>query len=609
MKKLERTLDPVTFEVFRGSFEYIPSKMRKIMERVSFSPLIYEMLDFSVAIYNEKAELIGQTAGCPIHLGSMHFSTQAAIEKFGKDGLNEGDVVILNDPYAGGTHIPDVTCVNPIHYEGELIGYGCSRAHWTDIGGGGSGGQAFGTHVATEGFRMFPMKLIEGGEWNKELVDLIKNQTRMPQYVEGDLMSQVGALRVAEDEMRLLVKRYGWNTVKTAMVELIAYTESIFRQAFDEIPDGEYEAEEFAETDGFTEESIPLKAALRVKGDTLTVDFTDTAPQAMGAINSPYANTVGAVYYAIASWLAPRVPMNWGAFKCIDIVLPDNCWINAKWPAPTIACTTFTACKISSAIWQALAKAVPEKAVASTYSENNWFVATVRDPETDMPIVISDLPTGGWGGTPTHDGIDNSSDPLGQCQSLEAEIAEMAHPVHWDRFEMRTDSGGAGKYRGGLGMILKFTPLGHMELSQESSRMKIGVWGVNGGGRSLVQYALRKEKDGTTVTISGLDEKGKYHKSLTSNAPFPPGSSFIFAATGGGGWGDPLERDPEKVLEDVLDEYVSIEGARKDYGVVIDKKTTEISHAATKELRKNLRTSEEYRRDLQGIRKDYVQIQ
>lgn len=608
MKQFQRTLDPVTFEVFRGIFEYIPSKMRKTMERVSFSPLIYEMVDFSVAIYNEKAELIGQTAGCPVHLGSMHFSTLAAIEKFGKDGLNEGDVVILNDPYAGGTHIPDVTCVNPVYYEGELIGYGCSRAHWTDIGGGGSGGQAFGTHVATEGFRMFPMKLIEGGEWNKELVDLIKNQTRMPQYVEGDLMSQVGALRVAEDELRLLVKRYGRNTVKTAMNELIAYTESIFRQAFDGLPDGEYEAEEFAETDGFTEEPIPLKVKLTVKGDTLTVDFTGTAPQVMGAINSPYANTVGAIYYAIACWLAPRVPMNYGAFKCIDIIMPDNCWLNAKWPAPTIACTTFTASKISSSIWQALAKAKPEKAVGSTYSENNWFVATVRDPETDMPIVISDLPTGGWGGTPTHDGIDNTSDPLGQCQSLTAEIAEIAHPVHWDRFEMRTDSGGPGKYRGGLGMILKFTPLGHMELSQESSRMKIGVWGVNGGGRSLVQYALRKETDGTVVTISGLDENGKYHKSLTSNAPFPPGSSFIFAATGGGGWGNPLERDPEQVLEDVLDEYVSVEGAKRDYGVVIDEKRMEIDPAATRELRENLRTSEEYKKHLQGVRKDYVRV-
>jgi N-methylhydantoinase B/oxoprolinase/acetone carboxylase alpha subunit len=300
--------------------------------------------------------------------------------------------------------------------------------------------------------------------------------------------------------------------------------------------------------------------------------------------------------------------MNYGAFKCIDMVLPDDCWLNAKWPAPTIACTTHTAGKISSAIWQGLAKAVPERAVASTYSENNWFVANVRDPQTGTPIVISDLPTGGWGGTPEHDGIDNSSDPLGMCQSLAAEIAEMAHPVHWDRFEMRPDSGGPGKYRGGLGMILQFTPLGHMELSQESSRMKLGVWGVNGGGRSLVQYGLRKERDGTLTTVSGLDDQGQYHKSLLSNVPFPPGTSFIFAATGGGGWGDPLEREPERVLEDVLDEYVTIEGAEKDYGVVIDREKLEIDHEATRKLREKLGTSEEYRRHLQGVRRDYVKV-
>jgi len=352
-----------------------------------------------------------------------------------------------------------------------------------------------------------------------------------------------------------------------------------------------------------------MKVKLTVKGDRLTVDFTGTAPQVLGAINSPRPNTLGAVYLGIDALLAPRGPINHGAYKCIDVVLPEDCWINAKWPAATIGCTTHTATKITLPIWQALAKARPEKAVGCTFSECNWFVASVRDSETGIPIVFTELPSGGWGGTPDHDGLDTTMDPLGMCQSMSAEIGEMALPIHWKRFEFRTDSPGPGKNRGGMGMFLQITPLGYTELSQETSRTRIGPPGVNGGGRSLVQYALRKDPDGTVHTLAGYDENGEWHKSIIANAQIPPESSFLFGATGGGGFGDPLERDVEKVLEDVLDEYVSIEGAKRDYGVVIDERSMEIDHQATKKLRQDLSKSEEYRKHLQGTRKDYLPIE
>lgn len=605
-KEAKIRLDPVTFEVIRGSFDYIPARMSNIQQKSAFSPFIYDQVDFSVSVYNSTPELTGQTANCPVHLAAMQFSVQAGIKKFGKENLHEEDVIVLNDPYSGGTHTPDVTFTKPIFYKGELIGFGCARCHWTDVGGGGPGAQAFGTHIASEGFRLPPLKIVEEGKLNRDIVDIMKNASRCPQYILGDINASQGALRAAEQEYHRLADKYGMDTLKTGMEDLLNYTETITRNAISDLPQGEYEAEDFADTDGVKDDPVYVRVKLIVKGDEITIDLTGSDRQVMGAINSPIANTYSAVYYSLQFFLAPHVPANGGMFRPIKIILPDDCWLNPKWPAPTIGCTTTASSKITAAIWQALAKCIPKRITGCTFGECNWFVTAIT-PGHGSTYVFTELVSGGWGGTPYHDGMSVTQDPLGNCKNMSAEIGELLFPLTYDRFELRTDSGGPGRYRGGLGMMLQITPLGDMYYSHETSRTRIGAPGANGGGRSLVQRYFKGKKTGVEV-IAGYGEDGKWRRCIFGNYPFKLGENMLALSTGGGGYGDPLDRPPEEVLEDVLDEYVSIMGAERDYGVVIDPQTLEVDYEATKSLREKLRASPDFQKHIFGVRFDYIPV-
>ena len=578
-------LDPVTFEVLRNLFEYTCTRMATVLQKSSFSPILAEMVDFSNAIYDADLQLLSQAANCPVHLAAMKFSAEAVLARFGREDINEGDVFVLNDPYQGGTHIPDITFTKPVFHDGVLLGYAVSRGHWMDLGGGAPGGYAWGTHVATEGLRLPPLKIFRNGEINEDLLAIILNNTRTPHFVRGDLQAHLGTLSVAESELRRAAERYGFDTVTAAMKELQAYTERIVRKSIERIPDGEYEAEDYADTDRFSE-NITVKVKLTIKGSDILVDFEGSDPQCEGAINSPYANTASAVFYSLQFFLSPDVPQNQGMFNPISIKLPDDCWLNAKWPAPTIGCTTITSSKITSAIWQALAKAIPEQVTGSTYSECNGLFAAVRD-EAGYSNVLSELPAGGWGGTPFNDGMNVTMDPLGNCMNMPAEVAELLFPVAYESFELRKDSAGSGRYRGGVGAVFKLRVLGKAEIGVGTSRTKEGSPGVNGGQRSAVQRSTRIGTDGSTEVIGGLTHNGDWINPLIAGYPLKAGETLMFETTGGGGWGHPFERPPEDVLEDVLDEYISVETAQRDYGVVIDPKSLILDEEATASCREN----------------------
>lgn len=574
-------VDPVTFEVLRSIFEYAADRMSTVLQRASFSPILADMVDFSNAIYDYEAKLLSQAANCPVHLAAMKFSAEAIIAKYPLESMQPGDVYVVNDPYQGGTHINDITFLMPIFFDGDIIGFGVSRGHWMDLGGGAAGGQAFGgTHIAGEGLRLPPIQIYEAGQVREDILEIIMNNTRTPHFVKGDLQAHVGCLRAAQQEMERAAEKYGVATLKAAMKQLQEYTERIVRKSIADMPDGEYEAEEYADTDGHSDKPIPIKVKLVIKGSDITVDFTGSAPVVKGAINSPYANTASATLYSLQFFLAPHAPQNQGMFNPIDIVLPDNCWLNAKWPAPTIGCTTLTSSKITSAIWQALAKACPDKVTGSTNAECNWFVSSVVSPGGNADV-FSDLPAGGWGGTPFADGMNVTEDPLGNCMNMPAETAELLFPIAYEAFELRSDSGGPGKHRGGLGAIFKVRYLADGELSMESARTLEGSPGVNGGQRSDVQRQIKIHTDGRREVIGGLDENGGWHSPLLESVPFRYGETFMFESTGGGGWGNPLEREPAAVLDDVLDEYITVDAAREVYGVVIDTASMSVDEAAT----------------------------
>jgi len=371
------------------------------------------------------------------------------------------------------------------------------------------------------------------------------------------------------------------------MKQLQEYTERIVRKSITEIPDGEYEGEDYADTDGFSDKPIQIRVKLIVSGSEITVDFSGTDSVVKGAINSPYANTASASLYSLQFFLAPHAPQNQGMFNPIKLVIPENSWLNAKWPAPTIGCTTLTSAKITSAIWQALAKAIPERVTGSTSADCNWFVSSVVSPNgaTD---VFSDLPAGGWGATPYSDGMNVTEDPLGNCMNMPAETAELLFPIAYEAFELRQDSGGPGRYRGGLGAIFKVRYLAEGALSMETARTLEGSPGVAGGQHSDVQRQTKIYTDGHSEVIGGLDAEGNWKNPLLCAHPFSDGETFMFESTGGGGYGRPWERDPQAVLEDVLDEYVSVAAARERYGVVIDPVTSTLDEAATLALRQRL---------------------
>jgi N-methylhydantoinase B len=580
-----KRIDPVTFEVLRNMFEYACERMTTVMQRTSFSPILADMLDFSNAVYDPDLRLLAQAANCPVHLAAMQYSADSAVQRFPMTSLLTGDVIALNDPFRGGTHINDITFTMPIFFEGALLGFAVSRGHWMDLGGGAAGGQSFGTHIAAEGLRLPPIKLYENYKINEDYLAIIMNNTRTPHFVKGDLQAHLGALKAAEGELQRAASRYGIETVKAAMTELIAYTERVVRKAIEDIPDGIYQAEDYADTDGFSEEPIKVKVTLTVKGSEIVVDFAGSDPVCKGAINSPFANTASAAYYSLQFFLAPHAPSNSGMFAPITISVPDDCWLNARWPAPTIGCTTIVSSKICSAIWQALAEAIPQRVTGSTCSEANWFVAATRDPQgaTD---VFSELPAGGWGGTPFNDGMSVTMDPLGNCMNMPAETAELLFPIEYEAFELRCDSAGPGKNRGGLGAVFKVRFRCDGELSMETARTREGSPGVNGGGRSAVQRASQIFADGRELVIGGLSQNGAWKNPLLAGHRFGFDEQFKFETTGGGGWGPPKERSVEKVFEDVLDGYVSVEAARDMYGVVVDLRGNKIDEAATARLRR-----------------------
>lgn len=584
-------IDPVTFEVLRSIFEYASDRMSTVLQRASFSPILADMVDFSNAIYDYDCQLLSQAANCPIHLAAMKFSAEAIIEKFGLENIFEGDFICLNDPYKGGTHINDITFLTPIYFETELLGFAVSRGHWMDLGGGAAGGQAFaGTHIAGEGLRLPPTKIYERGKPREDIIDILVNNTRTPHFVKGDLQAHVGCLRAGEQEMQRAAAKYGLVTIKTAMKQLQRYTERIVRNSISQIPDGVYEGEDYADTDGFSDQPIRIKVRLIVEGSQITVDFSGTDSTVKGAINSPYANTASATLYSLQFFLAPYAPQNQGMFNPIKIVIPEGSWLNARWPAPTIGCTTLTSSKITSAIWQALAKACPDKVTGSTSADCNWFVSSVVSP-SGATDVFSDLPAGGWGATPFNDGMNVTEDPLGNCMNMPAETAELLFPIAYEAFELRTDSAGAGKYRGGLGAVFKVRYLAEGALSMETARTLEGSPGVAGGRHSAVQRQVKIHTDGRQEVIGGLDGKGGWRSPLLCAHPFSYGETFMFESTGGGGYGNPLERDVAAVHDDVLDEYVSLDAARDVYGVVIDAQSMQVDHAATAALRSRLATA------------------
>jgi len=385
--------NPITLEIVRNSFEHITRMMSRTIEKISFSPNLYDMVDFSNGLFNRDAQLIAQSTNVLTHIAAMQYNVEEVLNYFGEQGLSEGDIAVINDPYAGGTHIPDLTFVTPIFCENALVAFAASQGHWADLGGAAAASEVpNATHIVEEGLRLTPVLIYRNREPVKPIIEIIRNNSRTPYFVEGDLRAHLGALNTAESNFRQIVRSYGVKMIMTCMEESLNYTENRTRCAIRELPDGTYHAEDYVDCDGISPASIPIRVTMVIDGDRIQVDFNGSSNTVDGPINLPLGGTHSAVYWSLKFFLDPCTPPNAGMFRPISIIAPENSIVNANWPAPVYYGNLITSEIIADVIWQSLARAIPDKMVGMPYGNCNPITFGVMDPRKGISYSFGDLP-------------------------------------------------------------------------------------------------------------------------------------------------------------------------------------------------------------------------
>ncbi len=558
------TLDPVTFEVLKNAFATIVDQMAEQILRTCYSFVIYAR-DFSSALCDTDGNTIMQgSQDIAVHVGTLHFTCKAVIEAF-EDDIHPGDVFAVNDPYVGGTHFNDVRIVRPIFYEDEIIAYAQSNGHWADVGGTVPG--SFDVNAKEhfgEGIRIPPVRIWDRGRYLGDVVRLIISNTRVPADAEGDLHAQASATKVAEGEILRLVDKYGIDTVTTAFREVQDYVERLTRQRVAEMPDGTWETEDYIDYDpSIGEGLIPVKVKMTIAGDQLSYDLTGSHPAIGSFINAGFGSAASGVIAGTKTFF-PDVPLNGGFYRAVNVDLgPVGSVVNAPWP---VAVTGFCAGpyeKIMNSIFELWSNLMPERALACSFNLEYLLVGGRDGRHESRPIFMwYDWMVGGWGGRNGKDGSNATAPIFGvglAVQPLEAQ--ERLCPVLTSTHEILTDSGGPGKHRGGCG-VRKGALLREAEgtvMSYMCDRARSITWGIGGGLPSIPHG----------VWLNPGSEHEHFLGAVFSNVPVGAGDWFTRPSAGGGGFGDPLQRDPAEVCEDVADGYVSIERARKDYGVVV----------------------------------------
>ena len=586
---MTRDVDPVTVEVVTSSLASAANEMGITLRQTSSSTIFNEGNDYSCGIFNVRAELVSHGEFLPIHLGSLPYSVRYAIDEVGVENFAAGDSIILNDPFRGGSHLPDVTLVSPIFHQGELISWGANRAHHLDIGGTVAGGfYAQARENYQEGLRIPPVKLIKGGRVDNEVMEMILANVRLPKSMRSDLLSQVSANLTATKRVVELVERYGLETVNRSMEIEMDASERRIRAAILKWPDGRYSAEDSMDNDGITDVPRTVRVTVEVHGDDLTVDFTGTDPQVEGPLNSVLGYTASGVYMTIQAATDPTIPPNSGCYRPVEIIAPEDTIVNPRFPA---ACTggNEIVSVIHNAVYRALGEIPrdienPVLLMAADPGSSNNLVLSGHDSEGEK-FVLYEYPEGGWGGAEGRDGQSAIYSIIGNTWNLPVEAIEMKYPIRIDRYELRQDSGGPGKWRGGLSIRRDYRLLAQKgELSLLGNRVRVPPYGLFRGHHGAPAcYRLDPETENEQLADPEFGAK-------KSMIPLAHDQVVAQETAGGGGYGDPLERDPLAVRLDVEYGYVSKESAQEDYGVVITSEV-QVDEDATERLRKTMRGS------------------
>jgi len=574
------TIDPVTLAVIQNGLQQVCNEMDLAFCRAAFSPVISETMDRSDGIYHrDSGELIAQgELGLPVFVGTMQFSTQAVIDRVRAEGvtLDEGDIFIVNDPYLGGTHLMDVKFVKPFFYRGALWCWLANTGHWPDVGGIVPGGfSANATEVEQEGLRLPPVKLYKRGELDKEILSIILSNIRIADQRIGDIKAQAAALAIGERRLAALLDRYGADTVDGAIGELKARAAQQMRAKIAAIPDGVYEGEAFVDSDGVVNE--PLRIAMKVakRGETLTFDMVGSSPPCRGPMNSVLATTKSSVYLAIKH-VFPDVPINSGTFEPLEIVDPEGTFLYAKYPRPVSGCAAEVSQRIAEAVFGALVKAIPEQLFAAPAGTSGNLSVGGYDPVRKRSYVMYVISGGGYGGSAHGDGISNGCSTIGISKTTPIEVMEQYYPVLFEEYSLHEGSGGPGEHRGGFGVNYKFRlRRGEARASMVMDHGRYGPQGARGG------------RDGGVNRVRVLHDGSAYeppHLSKDQDIHLDAGDVIEVSTPGGGGFGDPFRRAPDRVARDVARGYYTRAQAVNWYGVALSEDGS-VDAAGTARLR------------------------
>ncbi len=566
-------IDPITREIMQNALASAADEMAMALYRTAYSTIVRDCLDYSTSLCNADGEMIAQGITIPLHLGSVPFAMETLFKKFDGD-IHPGDVFILNDPFDGGMHIPDIFIVKPIFWDEERVGFAVSTAHHLDLGGRLPGSSACdNTEIFQDGFRIPWLKLYREGEPDESIFTLLRANVRVPQMAIGDLRAQLAACHIGERAIHTLIQRYGVDTFTTCANSLIDYTERLVRAEIASWPNGSHTFTDYMDSDGVGGPPVRLTVTITVDGDTLTADFTGTSPQVRGAINNTLSFTASVVALCVRSVLQEDIPNTAGMFKPLKIIAPAGTVVHGVMPAAS-SMRGITGFRLADTVFGALAGLLPDQVLAAGEGGNS-LVIIGGQREDRTPYVYYELMSGTWGARPDRDGIDGLCNPANVASNIPIEQAESEYPVHIERYGYVTDSGGAGKFRGGLGLEREWRLLsGEAHLAIRSDRRDHLPYGLYGGKQGRGSINVLHHTDGeeevlqTMISTSMKADERIYHRQA-----------------GGGGWGDPLQRPPTDVARDVKNGKVSLEAAREAYGVVLDKTTLGVDEAATTALR------------------------
>tara|TARA_Y100000588_G_scaffold206201_1_gene220037 strand:+ start:657 stop:2339 length:1683 start_codon:yes stop_codon:yes gene_type:complete len=531
-------LDPISLEIIANGLRSITDECFAALMRSAYSTNIKERHDHSIAIIDNQGRLVVQSAlSLPIHISSMSGLMQYVLKKFG-DNIEEGDIFIANDPHtAGGSHLPDINYAMPIFYEGDLIAFICNIAHHADIGGMVPGSMAGGmSSIYQEGLRIPVMKLFRRGELQADIMDLLLLNVRAPEERRGDHNAQIAACKLGAKRFNEVIKVHGIVNVLTAFNEIITRTAQRMRAAFKEIPDGTYLFEDYMDGDGISSFDIPIRLSLTVKDDTVHCDFTGTSKQVEGNINTTMNAIQASVCYALVAVLDPDVPSNQGVLDVVKIEAPPGTLLNSVFPAPTAA-RAHTCQRTIDVVLGALSKALPDKVIAAANGANTTAVFSGVDPRTDKPYVYLETLGGGMGARPEKDGKDGVQVHITNTSNLPVEAIEQEYPLRVEEYSLVQDSGGAGRFRGGMGLRRVITPVKHKcVFNGAGERFRYQPWGLFGGKAGGSGQFILRDGDGERR----LDDK-------PDKVQIDDDDRIVIETPGAGGYGAPKERSPEAV--------------------------------------------------------------